>query len=316
MQHIKLILFVGLLLTISLVHFQSCGQVEGETKFLSSRSEQFSDYWHQGLAELNHYHLEQVRYGEVHEGDAVLIFVTEDFLPDNQVKDEGLNPKNHSVPVLKLNFTRKFNTGIYPYSLMTSVFHPLSNLDDRPLKITTSVQEWCGHTYMQLNNKNNKYFVTLNSYFEKEGDRRFEIDYAMLEDDIWLKIRLNPEMLPEGNIRMIPGMQYARLLHQSYTVQDVHAEKKQINYPELSPEPLIEYRLQYKEISRTLSIIFMQKFPHEILYWEERINPLKINGRGNTSMLTRATRSKSMLLDYWHKNALADSSYRITLGLK
>jgi len=94
---------------------------------------------------------------------------------------------------------------------------------------------------------------------------QFDMDYAFLEDDIWLIIRLNPENLPEGDIRMVPGMQFTRLLHQPYTAQDVYAQRKQIEDSELSPEPLLEYRLQYRELSRSLSIVFTQKFPHEIL---------------------------------------------------
>ncbi len=50
--------------------------------------EQFKGYWYQGKAELTRYQLEQARYGEIHSGDAVLIFVTENFLLDKQVKHE------------------------------------------------------------------------------------------------------------------------------------------------------------------------------------------------------------------------------------
>ena len=53
-------------------------------------------------------------------GKAVLIYVTEDFLNKEQVK---ANRKSKvSQTVLKLNRTKKFNTGIYPYSIMTSLF--------------------------------------------------------------------------------------------------------------------------------------------------------------------------------------------------
>ena len=37
----------------------------------------FNDYWYRGEAELNSYTLEQARYGEIHKGEAVLVFVTE-----------------------------------------------------------------------------------------------------------------------------------------------------------------------------------------------------------------------------------------------
>ena len=45
----------------------------------SSEESNFNKYWYAGEAELNSYTLSQARYGENHEGEAVLIFVTEDF---------------------------------------------------------------------------------------------------------------------------------------------------------------------------------------------------------------------------------------------
>ena len=113
----------------------------------------FSSYWYQGKAELTSYELEQARYGEIHPGHAVLIFVTEDFSKRKQVKlDIPSRAGNDAVSVLKCNFTKKFMTGIYPYSMMASVFSPVE-VEEYPhaLKVSTSTQEWCGHTYLQLN---------------------------------------------------------------------------------------------------------------------------------------------------------------------
>ena len=108
----------------------------------------FQSYWYQGLAELSRYELTQSRYGELHEGEAVLIFVTEDFLTDLQVKHE-YGPATNAVSVLKLNAYRRFYTGLYPYNVMTSVFTPV---DGSPtLKVANSVHEWCGISYMQIN---------------------------------------------------------------------------------------------------------------------------------------------------------------------
>ncbi|MGB2691994.1 MAG: septum formation inhibitor Maf, partial [Thermodesulfobacteriota bacterium] len=42
-------------------------------------SEEFKAYWYDGKAEITSYKLEQARYGELHEGYAVMVFVTEDF---------------------------------------------------------------------------------------------------------------------------------------------------------------------------------------------------------------------------------------------
>ncbi len=81
----------------------------------------FDSYWYQGKAELTRYALRQARYGETHDGEVVLIFVTEDFLPKLQVKHEAGDAAD-AISVLKLNAYRRFYTGIYPYTVMTSSF--------------------------------------------------------------------------------------------------------------------------------------------------------------------------------------------------
>ncbi|MEX0361456.1 MAG: septum formation inhibitor Maf, partial [Allomuricauda sp.] len=48
-------------------------------------SEDFKSYWYAGNAEITSYKLEQARYGELRDGTAVLIYVTEPFLPEKQV---------------------------------------------------------------------------------------------------------------------------------------------------------------------------------------------------------------------------------------
>jgi len=113
------------------------------TKSSHSRniSEDFKDYWYQGVAEITSYLLTQERYGELCIGTSVTVFVTEDFLPKVQVKANEHSEEN--IPVLKLNTIKKYLTGIYPYSVMTSTFSPV-NTTGHAIKITHSTQEWLG----------------------------------------------------------------------------------------------------------------------------------------------------------------------------
>ena len=121
-------LFKGFLLLIMALSL-GCGDDSNEIKkTIEANPETFDRIWFRGKAEVTRYELRQARYGQVHEGDAVLVFVTEDFLADKQVKKE--HGKGKAGPVLKLNFTKKFNTGIYPYSLMTSTFTDI-NFDEQ-----------------------------------------------------------------------------------------------------------------------------------------------------------------------------------------
>ena len=73
----------------------------------------FGSYWFQGKAELTSYTLSQARYGELHPGEAILIFVTEDFSRKKQVKlDDPAAAGADKVPVLKLNFEKNENVRI------------------------------------------------------------------------------------------------------------------------------------------------------------------------------------------------------------
>ena len=131
-----------LIALLALINFSSCENANSSAKSAPKPArdldQAWKDYWYSGTAELNRYTLQQARYGEIREGDAVLIFVTEDFLSDQQVKYEG-GPKDMVESVLKLNATKKFWTGVYPYSLMTSVFTPIASASPS-LKVSTSAQ--------------------------------------------------------------------------------------------------------------------------------------------------------------------------------
>jgi hypothetical protein len=268
--------------------------------------------WYSGKAEVNRYSLDQARYGEVRSGDAVLIFVTEDFLPETQVKFEGRPAPDRPVSVFKLNAARKFNTGVYPYSTMTSVFTPVAARAPGAYKVTTSVQEWCGHVFMQLNRRGNGYRGAYLSYFQSEGDAAFQLPDVLLEDEIWTRLRLNPGSLPVGEIEAVPGTLFLRLMHREARAYPAIATYEDVKNAALSPNPLRVYRIEFPDLRRSLAITFETDFPYAILAWEETSPPL--GGRGEPEV-TRAVRTHSLMLDYWNLNRLDDDRYRAELGL-
>ncbi len=265
-------------------------------------SENFKKYWYAGEAEITSYQLEQARYGEIRKGTAVLIYVTEDFLPKKQVKADYQN--NTNVPVLKLNATKKFNTGIYPYSIMQSTFYPVAD-NQHAIKISSSMQEWCGHVYAQLNNRK-QFDVKSHSYFENEADQEFSLDKAILENELWTKIRINPDNLPQGDIKAIPSFEYARLRHKEIKA---YAAKASIE----KQSSTIIYTLKYPELKRSISITFNTTFPHEIESWTETFK----SGFGSNAkeLTTKATKIKRIKSAYWGKNNNKDEVLRDELGL-
>lgn len=271
----------------------------------------FSHYWHSGQAELNRFELIHARYGELRTGDAVLVFVTEDFRTDKWVKLDDYNGdgKSKAVPILKVNLAYQFNTGIYPYSILSSVFTPL-DLQQFPhsIKTSTSVQEWCGHVYTQMVFKSDTFHVTSHSYFEREADQEFNLKAALLEDEVWSRIRVSPQSLPVGPVDVIPGLKYARLLHRTPAVEKATASLKDTG------DGMLTYTLRYTSFDRSLSIRFKKAFPYEIEAFEETYK----DGFGANArpLTTTGRRTHSLKTDYWRRNAVADSTFRSQLGLE
>ncbi len=265
-------------------------------------SQEFKDYWYAGTAEITSYELEQARYGELRKGKAVLIYVTEPFLEDKQVKADNSSPDN--IPVLKLNATKKYLTGIYPYSIMTSSFYPVYD-NQHAIKVSFSAQEWCGHVYAQINNRDN-FEVQSHSYFESEADQEFNLEKSILEDELWNKLRISPEDLPQGSLMLIPSLEYLRLSH-----KDLKAYSANANLTKTDGSYV--YEIDYPESERKLILNFSANLPYEIESWTET---LKSGFGPDAEILTsKATKIKSINTPYWQQNGNKDLYLRDSLGL-
>lgn len=262
------------------------------------KHENFNQYWYDGNAEITSYKLSQVRYGEIHEGRAVTIFVTEDFLPEKQVKADYQNEKN--IPVLKLNSTKKFLTGVYPYSLMTSTFSPVDN-DIHPLKITFSSQEWCGNTFIQLNNRK-KFEIDFYSYFESNSDKKLSLEKNILENSFWNLARINPYQIKKGRYKIIPSFEFLALNHKKIKPYDA-----EVNL--LKQDNLLNLTIYYPELKRKLILNLTEDFPFTIESWEEHIV------RGQKKLVTKAEKIEKIKVKYWNKNSNKDKIIREKLKI-
>ena len=258
----------------------------------------FNEYWYQGKAELCIYDVKQDRYGEIRDAEQVNIFVTEDFSKQKQVKlDDPVNAGTDRTPVLKLNSIRRFHTGIYDYSIMQSIFTPV---DASPtLKTSCTVQDWCGQVFAQTNLESGGYQLRSFSYFESEGDQDMRLALSMLEDDLLLRIRLNPDGIPTGAVNVLPSIVYSRIRHKPYQVQsaDLQIEKGE-------KESILH--LKYSGIQRSLDIRYETASPHRILGWVE-----SDGGKQTSSGVLRSTRMDA----YWSLNSNKFSTIRDSLQL-
>ncbi|PKB00264.1 hypothetical protein B0O79_3724 [Flavobacteriaceae bacterium MAR_2009_75] len=265
-------------------------------------SKSFKEYWYAGDAEITSYNLQQARYGETRGGKAVLIYVTEPFLAAKQVKADGSNPDN--IPVLKLNTTKEYLTGIYPYSIMSSSFYPVHD-NQHAIKVSFSAQEWCGQVYAQLNNRDS-FQVMSHSYFESEADQELFLKKNILENELWNKIRIDPKNLPSGEFEVIPSLEYIRLSH-----KELKPYKAILTLN--SNGDMSSYEIDYPELQRSLKITFVSTFPYVIESWTETFT----SGFGdNAKQLTSsATKINTIKTPYWKQNGNKDLSLRDSLGL-
>lgn len=276
-----------------------------------SKVNEFDSYWNLGKAEITSYDLYQARYGEMREGEAHIIFVTEEFSNEKQVKLDDANiPLDQKTPVLKMNMVKKFQTGVYPYSMMLSSFVAAGGIAPwQAIKISMSCQEWCGHAYSQLNIKPDHYLYQGHSYFETEHEINTTVDRYTTEDAIWNLIRINPDALIQSDsMMMIPSLFYSRLSHKE--LKPYRASTKKIELDEGNRL----YHIEYPALQRSLAIEYEPSFPYSIVKWTEEY----VDGFGKDAKLltTSAVRKKSIMLDYWNKNKNADDTLRQLLSWK
>ncbi len=258
-------------------------------------------YWYSGKAEVSKYTLKQNRYREVHDGEVILIFVTEDFLTDKQVKNDNYVNKN-SVSVLKTNQLRRFTTGLYDYSMMTSVF---TRADGRGTeKVTLTSQDWCGHSFVQINKQGAAYRVQLRSYFESEGDEDKVVKADLLEDEIMNLLRIDPDLIPTGDVKMLPSLVYLRLSHGK-----MFAQKAIITKSDSGPHKMIS--INYPDDNRSISLTYESASPYRIISFLEKYP----SAFDKTERTSEAVKVSELHDAYWKMNHASEKPMRDTLKI-
>jgi hypothetical protein len=262
---------------------------------------EFGAYWFQGEAELSSYDLLILRHGEMRQGEALMIFATEDLSGARQIKpDPNQAPDDDRIAVMKLNKVWRFGTGISDYSLMESVFTPL-DLIEHPFSIKqhSTVQDWEGLSFHQLNRLEDGYKVHLFSHLDPKGDQSFSIDPDLLEDELFNRIRINPASVPSGELEMVPGDFFLSLAR-----EPVKPKRARIQF--LESEATTQCLVEYLHLDRTVRINFETNFPHRIISWtEEQDQRVVVEGKLR----------KTIQEEYWTKTSGKSQPLRDSLKL-
>ncbi len=276
---------------------------------LAHAADPFWGTWSDGKAELNGYELTQPRYGEPRPGYAVLIYVTEPFSKSKLVK---VNQYDSTDPdqfvALKLNYIKKFQTGIYDYSTMTSTFVD-PDAQFRPLKIAFSSQEWCGQVYQELSFPGATVRSFVRSYFEGEtSSQTMKLDGSFDSwDALFIRLR-NLRGLDlskkSSSLHLLDTLFDLRLLHRK-----LEARKTRIRWsPKISVTvvPAGSFEVRDVEVSseggRDCTFQIELAYPHKIVTWRCR--------DGEEAKLTGSAR-----IAYWDAKKKRDKTLLKRLGI-
>ena len=267
----------------------------------ATASPAFWKVWGDGKAELSGYAITTTRYGVPREGRVVLIYVTEPMDRRNWIKDDaGDVPIEERVNVLKLNNVLKFQTGIYPYSVMTSVFAPVDTLAAErfaPAKIAMGAQEWCGLVYEKVIPAPQAFTSELRSYFHAEGDRDATVKTppgTLYEDALLIQLRELDGPFARGKSwagSIVPSLWSQRKGHTALGPVAATIKREDATRDGL---PVTRFTLSYGSVVTTYDV--EKAAPRRVLGW-------KTSG-GDEAKLLKTTR-----LPYWQLNAPGDEKY-------
>jgi hypothetical protein len=245
----------------------------------AANADDFWKHWGDGKAELSGYSLTQPRYGQLREGTAVLVFVTEDFSDSLRVKaDPGKHPPADVYPVLKINAVRDFQTGVYDYNVMTSTFLKTES-GFLPVKVSFSMQEWCGHVYQQLLARGGRLVGESHSYFDGEADAQIELPLpaeGVLEEQLPVLVRgLRGDFVAVGaskTVPFLPSALRARLEHRRQTWGQATIRRVATTTPIASAlgKKFAQHVIVEEKGGPTTTWTVEAEAPHRILGWKSR----------------------------------------------
>ncbi len=277
---------------------------------------EFWEDWGDGYAEVSTYQLVIPRYGEAREGESILIFVSETMSERQRVKaDPGRNPKADEFPVMKLNWQKNFQTGIYDYSEMTSSFLGLRHIAGRPegmlAKTSFSRQEWCGHMFAQALYDASKVRISGTSYFDGDSDLAQTVPFqadGLSEDALpfWVRGMAGPNLQP-GESKSVPfltSLRSSRDAHQPMAWSRINLTRSLATQKLESGAGEFEVETFSAQLANGKGFVyFVEKdAPHRIIRWQFT--------SGEAAELVASDRLK-----YWELNMPGGEEALRSLGL-
>lgn len=253
-------------------------------------------YWFDGKAEINFYNATIMRYGHPRDTKEIYhIIVAERHRTDQMVKaDEWQRPD--LLPVLKFNFVLNFQTGIYTYHQMASIF--FKQEDARVYKMTLTSNEWCGNTFKEIINFKGKHVLNFNSYFDGTGSGSYPLpDEKDLVIYDGLPVQLRALKFEPGKILKFKML--SKQIDNNVKKPQVSEATLEIGSPEKIDTPageILTYPVVVKHPKGEDRLWFEAEFPNRMIKW------MTFDG---SQYLLRATEK----LQYWKLNKPGGEKY-------
>jgi hypothetical protein len=216
-----------------------------------------------------------------------------------------------------LNLVRDFQTGIYDYHTIVSLF--VDSRSFAPLKVAFSSSEWCGQVYEELNVTGQSLHQRVASYFEGESqERTLEVPVGGIQEDqlfILLRGLVGPYLKP-GETRTVPFLAspfYRRLAHRP--AQWGAAKITRRAAPDSVRVPAGSFVTDLYNVQtpdgREGRFDIERAYPHRVLRceWRAAANGPRLGGT-DRGELTGSTR-----LEYWRTHDPGDERYLTRIGL-
>lgn len=265
------------------------------------------------------YHV--TRYGQRRAGRCAMIVVTEPFSAAKRVKVD--DPSKHpadTFEALKLNFVRSFQTGIYDYHTMISLF--TRSRDFATVKVAFSASEWCGQVYEEQAFGPRAISGFVRSYFEDES-RALSLPArpgGIAEDDLFLVLRgLRGDFLPPGRSRSLHVLAspfITRLQHRpaAWLTADIARARDPVpvHVPAGSFRAIL-YTVKLDD-GRAGRFWIEAAYPHRILKWSWNAAS-GTGGRMPRDGVDEGELIRSTRLPYWQLNGPGGERYLREMGL-
>ncbi len=158
---------------------ESADKVLANDRPVSDAWKRFSELpiWEDGLSEMSYYDATCVLYDKKRSYTRVHLMNRQFMSTIHYIK--AMEDTPDPAPALKFVISEEIPTENYNYRFLTTAFLERPSL--RPIKVSVTSQEWCGHTFKQLTWERRKEFaadkwsldISCYSYFPDEGDRWF-----------------------------------------------------------------------------------------------------------------------------------------------